>query len=83
LKWEVLAHPSHSPDFAPSDYHLLSKLKQSLGGKTYSDDDEVQDAVMTWLREQTGDSYDAEIKKNSFPGTLNVLRSMVTMLKSK
>jgi hypothetical protein len=28
-----------------------------------SDDDGVQDAVMTWLREQEGDFYDAGIKK--------------------
>jgi hypothetical protein len=27
------------------------------------DDDEVQEAVMTWLREQAGDFYDAGIKK--------------------
>jgi hypothetical protein len=25
-------------------------------------DDEVEDAVMTWLREQSGNFYDAEIK---------------------
>jgi hypothetical protein len=31
--------------------------------KTFSDDDEVQDTVMTWLREQAGDFYDAGIKK--------------------
>jgi hypothetical protein len=58
FKLEVLAHPPHS--LAPSDYHLLSKLKESLAGKTLSDDDdEVQDAVMTWLREKAGDFYDA------------------------
>jgi hypothetical protein len=56
FKWEVLAHP-------PSDYHFFSKLKESLAGKTFSDDDEVQDVVMTWLREQAGDFYDAGIKK--------------------
>jgi hypothetical protein len=28
-----------------------------------SNDDEVKDAVMTWLREQAGDFYDAGIKK--------------------
>jgi hypothetical protein len=22
FKWQVLAHPPHSPDLAPSDYHL-------------------------------------------------------------
>jgi hypothetical protein len=83
LKWEVLAHPPHSPDFSPSDYHLFSKLKESLAGKTFSDDDEVQDSVMTWLREQAGDFYDAGIKKDSFPGSLSALQSMVIMLKSK
>jgi hypothetical protein len=30
---------------------------------TFMDDDEVQGAVMTWLREQAGDFYDAGIKK--------------------
>jgi hypothetical protein len=42
---------------------LFSKLKESLTGKTFSDDDEVQDPVMTWLREQAGNFYDAGIKK--------------------
>jgi hypothetical protein len=41
---------------------LFSKLKESLAGKTSSDDDEVQDAMMTWLREQVGDFYDGVIK---------------------
>jgi hypothetical protein len=50
FKWEVLAHPPHSPDLAPSDYHLVTKLKESLAGKTFSDDGEVQDAVITWLK---------------------------------
>jgi hypothetical protein len=64
LKWKVLAHPSHSPDLAPSNYHhLFSKLKESLAGKTFSGDDEVQDTVMTWLREYAGEFYDAGIKK--------------------
>jgi hypothetical protein len=49
MKWEVLAHPSHSPDLATSDYHLFSKLKESLGGKTFSKDDEVQDMVIMWI----------------------------------
>jgi hypothetical protein len=60
---------------------LFSKLKESLAGKTFLDDDEVQDAVMKWLREQVRDFY-AGIK-TLFPGSLSTLRSMVTMLKSK
>jgi hypothetical protein len=58
FKWEVLAHPPHSPDLAPSDYHLFSKLKESLALKTFPDDDEVPDAVMTWLTEHAGDFYE-------------------------
>jgi hypothetical protein len=63
FKWEVLAHPPPRPNLAPSDYHLFYKLKESLVGKTFSDDDESQDMVMTWLREQAGDFYNAGIKK--------------------
>jgi hypothetical protein len=41
---------------------MFSKLKESLAGKTFSNDDEVQDVVMTW-REQAEDFYDAGIKR--------------------
>jgi hypothetical protein len=43
-------------------------LEESLAGKTFSDHDEVEGAVMTWLREQEGDFYDA---KYSFPGSIS------------
>jgi hypothetical protein len=65
----VLAHCSHHADVAAQNlhqatiYHLFSKLKESLPRKTFSDDDEVQNTVMTLLREQAGDFYDAGIKK--------------------
>jgi hypothetical protein len=61
---------------------LFSKLKKSLAGKTFLDDDEVQDAVMTWLREQAGDFYDAGIKKFVLR-LIKCIAIMVTMLKSK
>jgi hypothetical protein len=38
-------------------------LKECLAGKTFLDDDEVQDVVMIWLREQARDFYNAGIKK--------------------
>jgi hypothetical protein len=38
-------------------------LKESLAENTFSDNDEVQATVMTWLREQAADFYDAGIKK--------------------
>jgi len=32
LGWEVLMHPSYSPDIAPSDYRLFRSLQNSLNG---------------------------------------------------
>ncbi|GFR91223.1 histone-lysine N-methyltransferase SETMAR [Elysia marginata] len=36
--WEILPHPPHSPDLAPSDYHLFGPLKRELAGKRFDDD---------------------------------------------
>ena len=33
LKFEVLAHPSYSPDLSPSDYHLFGPPKEALRGR--------------------------------------------------
>jgi hypothetical protein len=48
--WEVLDHPPYSPDLAPSDFHLFGPLKKHLGGRLFSTDGEVQQAVMSWLQ---------------------------------
>ena len=50
--WTVLPHPPHSPDLAPSDFHLFGLLKYALRGTRYEDDESVIRAVRTWLREQ-------------------------------
>ena len=34
--WEVLIHPSYSPDIAPSDFHLFWSLQYSLNGKNFN-----------------------------------------------
>ncbi|GFW57136.1 mariner Mos1 transposase [Trichonephila clavipes] len=36
LGWEVLGHPSYSPDIAPSDYYLFRSLQNYLTGKNSS-----------------------------------------------
>ncbi|GFS10396.1 histone-lysine N-methyltransferase SETMAR [Elysia marginata] len=33
--WEILPHPPHSPNLAPSDYHLFEPLKRELAGKRF------------------------------------------------
>ena len=47
-----LTHPSHSPDFTPSDYHFFSLTKESLRSEHYASDEELKTAVMKWLKEQ-------------------------------
>ena len=49
----------HSPDLAPSDFHLFLHLKKHLGGRKFDDVDEVQKEVMTWFKWQAADFYDS------------------------
>jgi len=36
---KILDHPAHSPDFAPSDFHLFLHLKKHLTGRKSHEDD--------------------------------------------
>ncbi|GBO44480.1 hypothetical protein AVEN_174930-1 [Araneus ventricosus] len=40
--WEVWKHPPYTPDMAPCDCHIFNKLKEHLGGRQLSNDDQVQ-----------------------------------------
>ena len=53
----------HSPDFAPSDFHLFLHLKKHLAGKKFDDDDGVQEEVMTWFKGQAADICESGIQK--------------------
>ena len=45
--FQEIEHPPYSPDLAPSNYYLFSKLKKDLRGRKFDDDDdEVRSAVM-------------------------------------
>jgi histone-lysine N-methyltransferase SETMAR len=52
LRLECISHPAYSLDLAPNDYHVFGLLKEALGGKKFSTDDEIQEAVHRWLRSQ-------------------------------
>jgi len=41
----------------------MSRRKKHITGKKFDDDDEVQEEVMTWFKEQAADFYDSEIQK--------------------
>src|SRR3954469_19479672 len=45
LGFETLAHPPYSPDLAPTDYHLFGSLQHFLEEQSFSDMDEVEEAL--------------------------------------
>ena len=53
LKSEVLSHPPYSPDLGPSDFHFFPHLKRNLKGTHFTWDDEVKQAVTSWIKQRT------------------------------
>lgn len=49
LGWELLPHPPYSPDLAPSDYHLFSRMAARLKNKVFADEDQLIDFVDQFL----------------------------------
>jgi histone-lysine N-methyltransferase SETMAR len=54
-RFRELEHSPNSPDLAPSDFHLFGPLKNLLGGKSFSDDKEVETEVGEWLGQKSKD----------------------------
>jgi hypothetical protein len=48
---------------APSDYHLLGSLKKTLRRRLFRSDEEVKQAVHTWLCDQPKTFFSDGIKK--------------------
>jgi len=63
LCFQCLDHPPYSPDLAPSDYDLFTRLKKQLKGRHFSSDAEVIAASETWLEGQPSDFFFAWLAK--------------------
>jgi len=63
FRWDTFDHPPYSPDLAPSDFYLFSKMKEHLAGKRFTDDEGLQHAVMDWLNSQAAVWYEEGISK--------------------
>jgi len=50
LKFEVLKHPTHSQDLAPSDFHLFGSVKEHLPRQKLAVDNDVTEAEQSWLK---------------------------------
>jgi transposase len=81
LKFEVLSHPPYSPDLAPSDFIFFPHLKGDLKGTHFTSDDEVKQAVASWIKELLNSSLTACV--NLFYVGKNVLNDKATVSKNK
>jgi len=57
LHYELLEHPSCSPDLAPSDFFLFPKLKLFLAGQRFSSNQEAIAAVEGYFADLTKNHY--------------------------
>jgi len=63
FNWEVFDHPPYSPDLAPSNFHPFRELKAWLGGQRFAANDELQDAVKTYLSSLAANFFAESIQK--------------------
>ena len=60
--FQLVPHPPYSPDLAPSDFHLFPNLKKDLAGQRFTTDEEVIDAVDSYLEDQPKNFYCSSIE---------------------
>ncbi|PNF33875.1 hypothetical protein B7P43_G06730 [Cryptotermes secundus] len=61
--WEIMEHATHSPDLAPSDYHMFGPLKKFRSGQRFISDDDAKTAVRRCFRPQPAEFYNSGISK--------------------
>ncbi|GBO36760.1 hypothetical protein AVEN_104908-1 [Araneus ventricosus] len=61
--WEVWQQLPYSPDLSPCDFHVFGKIKEHLGGRQLSNDDQVQTAVLSYLQDQGAIFYRQGIER--------------------
>jgi hypothetical protein len=55
--WTVLPHPPHSPDLAPSDFHLFGPMKDGLCGQHFPGNAIIA-TVRKWVASTGADFYE-------------------------
>ena len=60
---EIAVAIPYSPDLAPSNFFLFPKMKERLAGKRFTNDEDLTDAVVTWLNNQAATWYEEGIHK--------------------
>ena len=63
FNWEIFDHPPYSPDLAPSDYHLFTKMKVWLATRRFHTNEELMDGVNNWLHNLAAPFFDEGLQK--------------------
>ena len=62
IGWEILPHPSYSPDIAPSDYHLFQSLQHFLKNKRFDNKQAVEMAINQFFESKDGNFFRSGIE---------------------
>jgi hypothetical protein len=60
--WEIMDHPTYSPNHVPSDFHFLWPLKKHLAGKRFVTGPELKKVVTSYLQTLDIDPFDTRIQ---------------------
>jgi hypothetical protein len=63
FNWEIFNHLPYSPDLAPSDYHLFTKMKVWLATQRYHTNEDLMDGVNNWLYTLAAPFFDDGLQK--------------------
>jgi len=63
FNWEIFEHPPYSPDLAPSDYHLFTKMKVWLATHRFHTNEDLMDGVNIWLHNLATPFFDEGLQK--------------------
>jgi hypothetical protein len=63
FNWEISDHSFYSPDLAPSDYHLFTKIKFWLGTQLFHTNEELMDGISNWLPNLAAPFFDEGLQK--------------------
>lgn len=63
LGWDVLPHPSYSPDLAPSDFHLFLSLQNSMRAMRFNSDEDLKQHIVQFFASKDMSFYERGILK--------------------